>query len=53
MHVARGRALEVLEDYVEAEAAFLAALSRNPDDAAAQVRPPPFPCNRNGEIARA
>lgn len=37
-HVSRGRALEVLEDYVTAEAAFYAALSRRPDHARALVR---------------
>lgn len=49
MHVARGRALEVLEEYAAAEAAFFSALSRDPDHAAAQVPEPinpPCPCVR-------
>lgn len=41
MHVTRGRALEVLEEYTDAESAFFAALSRQPGHAAAQVCPPP------------
>jgi hypothetical protein len=39
MHVARGRALEMLEEYAAAEAAYYAALSRDPDNDEAQVRP--------------